>query len=149
MPPAFQLGSLDELRKALSGIAHCLHNVLPIVQGWVEAARKRDTGALPTEIPAFARRDQRESLERLAVFEPLARALSGGALSLQPVVDDWHALERAWQELQRTVADSPIDDVPGNLQARLQIVQTATGQVMARIQEAQTRLRQAAGERAR
>jgi hypothetical protein len=149
MPPGFQRGSLEALNKVLSGLTHCLQNVVPIVQSWVDAVRERDSGALPTEIPAFARRDQRETLERLAIFEPLARALSRGAVSLQSVVDDWHALERAWQELQSTVADSPIDGAAGDLQARLKTVQTASGQAMARIREVQSSLRQAAGERAR
>lgn len=149
MPAAFQRNSLEALRKALSGLAHCLQNVLPIVQAWADAVRRQDMGALPAEIPPFARWDQRETLQRLGVFEPLARALSDGAVSLEPIEKDWHALETTWEALQGPVGTGHVGEASRELQARLQAAQLALGQVTARIKRAQGGLRQVMGERTR
>lgn len=149
MPAVFQRNSLEALRKALSGLSHCLQNVLPIVQAWADAVRRQDMGALPSEIPPFARWDQRETLQRLGVFEPLARALSDGEVSLEPIEKDWHTLETTWEALQGPVATGHVEEAAREMQARLEAAQVALGQVTDRIKQAQGGLRQITGERTR
>jgi hypothetical protein len=140
MPIAFQKGSLDALRKALTAVAHCMQNVAPAVRSWMDEVQQEGVAALPQPIPRFARADQRETLERLALFEPLVRALAADAPPLQDIIEQWHAVERAWQDLQADAERCSIDGSSQGLWARLQAVSETVDHVISKVQQVEARL---------
>ena len=135
MPPEFMRGSSTALLKALTAVTHCLLNVSPQVNLWISIAGEAGTEVLPQPIPAFLRSDQRDTVEQLAVFEPLAQVLTGGKHSLLAIIEHWHGLEKAWQDFQCDAARNPTNQSSPTIMERLLEVQRAIDLVKSRVRQ--------------